>query len=93
MGVCVVRDGSPEECSSGLGSPGEPSLAPVAWSVSGKFLAAAMEKVVNIWQVNSESSLIDIKVLKLFVCECEVLASQFEFKEFLLLNLSLFRLL
>lgn len=53
--LCVIRDGcSPEECSSGLGSPGEPCLAPVAWSVHGKFLAAAMEKVVNIWQVNGE---------------------------------------
>ncbi len=38
-----------------LGSPGDPNLAPVAWSVSGKYLAAAMEKIVNIWQVNGES--------------------------------------
>jgi len=37
-----------------LGSPGDPNLAPVAWSVSGKYLAAAMDKIVNIWQVSGK---------------------------------------
>lgn len=38
-----------------LGSPGDPSLSPVAWSVTGQYLAAAVEKMVNIWQVNGEA--------------------------------------
>ncbi|XP_066503891.1 probable E3 ubiquitin-protein ligase HERC1 isoform X4 [Hoplias malabaricus] len=61
--TCVFNkiDGSSEECVSGPGSPGEPSLAPVSWSVSGKFLAAAMEKSVNIWQVNGGKGLLDIQ--------------------------------
>ncbi|XP_053490210.1 probable E3 ubiquitin-protein ligase HERC1 isoform X6 [Ictalurus furcatus] len=61
--TCVFNktDGSPVECSSGLGSPGEPSLAPVAWSTSGKFLAAALEKVVNIWQFNGGKGLLDLQ--------------------------------
>lgn len=37
---------------SGLGSPSDPCLSPLAWSVTGKYLASAMEKMVNIWQVN-----------------------------------------
>ena len=37
---------------SGLGSPSDPSLSPLAWSVTGKYLASAIEKMVNIWQVN-----------------------------------------
>lgn len=51
---------------SNLGSPGDPNLAPVAWSVSGKFLAAAMEKIVNIWQVNGESPIINPSCKLLF---------------------------
>ncbi|KAA0723274.1 putative E3 ubiquitin-protein ligase HERC1 [Triplophysa tibetana] len=46
---------------SNLGSPGDPNLAPVAWSVSGKYLAAAMEKVVNIWQVNGGKASLDMQ--------------------------------
>ncbi|XP_062869323.1 probable E3 ubiquitin-protein ligase HERC1 isoform X2 [Trichomycterus rosablanca] len=61
--TCVFNkiDGTPDECVSGLGSPSEPGLASVAWSVSGKFLAAALEKVVNIWQVNGGKGLLDIQ--------------------------------
>ncbi|TUG88269.1 putative E3 ubiquitin-protein ligase HERC1 [Bagarius yarrelli] len=61
--TCVFNktDFTSEECSTGLGSPGEPSLAPVAWSVSGKLVAAAMEKVVNIWQVNGGKALLDLQ--------------------------------
>ena len=39
---------------SGLGSPSDPCLSPLAWSVTGKYLASAMEKMVNIWQVNGK---------------------------------------
>ncbi|MGH0120210.1 UNVERIFIED_CONTAM: hypothetical protein FKN15_006371 [Acipenser sinensis] len=39
----------------------DPSLSPVCWSVSGKYLAAAMEKMVNIWQVNGGKGLLDIQ--------------------------------
>lgn len=35
-------------------------MASVAWSVSGKYLASAMEKVVNIWQVNGELLTVNI---------------------------------
>uniref|UniRef100_A0A3B1IF13 Uncharacterized protein n=1 Tax=Astyanax mexicanus TaxID=7994 RepID=A0A3B1IF13_ASTMX len=61
--TCVFNrsDGSPEESGGGLGSPGEPGLAPVAWSMSGRFLAAAMEKVINIWQVNGGKGLLDLQ--------------------------------
>ena len=50
--VCVFSDGSSDEAMSGLGSPSDPCLSPLAWSVTGKYLASAMEKMVNIWQVN-----------------------------------------
>ncbi len=58
--LSVFRDDTSDECMGNLGSPGDPNLAPVAWSVSGKYLAAAMEKIVNIWQVNGESLTITI---------------------------------
>lgn len=51
---CLVRSGSSEEGMSGLGSPSDPCLSPLAWSVTGKYLASAMEKMVNIWQVNGK---------------------------------------
>lgn len=50
----LISDGSSEEGVSGLGSPSDPCLSPLAWSVTGKYLASAMEKMVNIWQVNGE---------------------------------------
>lgn len=50
----LVSDGSSEEGMSGLGSPSDPCLSPLAWSVTGKYLASAMEKMVNIWQVNGK---------------------------------------
>jgi len=57
MNVCVcVSDGSSEDGVSGLGSPSDPCMSPLAWSVTGKYLASAMEKLVNIWQVNGELS-------------------------------------
>ncbi|KAL4641964.1 putative E3 ubiquitin-protein ligase HERC1 isoform X1 [Arapaima gigas] len=61
--TCVFNkvDSSPEEGRSCLGSPGDPSFSPVTWSVTGKYLAAAMEKMVNIWQVNGGKGLLDIQ--------------------------------
>ncbi|XP_018619035.1 probable E3 ubiquitin-protein ligase HERC1 isoform X2 [Scleropages formosus] len=61
--TCVFNkaDSLPEEGLSSLGSPGDPSLSPVTWSVTGKYLAAAMEKMVNIWQVNGGKGLLDIQ--------------------------------
>ncbi|KAK7912664.1 hypothetical protein WMY93_012875 [Mugilogobius chulae] len=52
--TCIFNknDGSSDEAMSGLGSPSDPSLSPLAWSVTGRYLASAMEKMVNIWQVN-----------------------------------------
>ncbi|KAL1007751.1 hypothetical protein UPYG_G00091160 [Umbra pygmaea] len=44
-----------------LGSPGDPSLSPLVWSVTGRYLAAAMEKMVNIWQVNGGKGLLDVQ--------------------------------
>ncbi|XP_053573266.1 probable E3 ubiquitin-protein ligase HERC1 isoform X7 [Bombina bombina] len=37
----------------------DPSLSPVCWSVSGRYLAGALEKMVNIWQVNGGKGLLD----------------------------------
>ncbi|XP_030650140.1 probable E3 ubiquitin-protein ligase HERC1 isoform X2 [Chanos chanos] len=56
--TCVFNrlDGSPDDC---MGSPGDPSLGQVSWSVSGKYLAACLEKTVNIWQVNGGKGLVD----------------------------------
>ncbi|KAJ8248744.1 hypothetical protein GJAV_G00227260 [Gymnothorax javanicus] len=61
--TCIFNktDGSVEDGLGCLGSPGDPSLAPVSWSVSGKYLAAAMEKMVNIWQVNGGKGLLDVQ--------------------------------
>lgn len=47
----LISNGSSEE---GLGSPSDPCLSPLAWSVTGKYLASAVEKMVNIWQVNGK---------------------------------------
>lgn len=50
---CIIffycREGDSEES---LGSPSDLSLSLVCWSISGKYLAGATEKMVNIWQVN-----------------------------------------
>ncbi|XP_016421585.1 probable E3 ubiquitin-protein ligase HERC1 [Sinocyclocheilus rhinocerous] len=61
--TCVFNKGddTSDECMGNLGSPGDPDLAPVAWSVSGKYLAAAMDKIVNIWQVNGGKALLDLQ--------------------------------
>ncbi|KAI1904452.1 hypothetical protein AGOR_G00005790 [Albula goreensis] len=61
--TCIFNktDGSTDEGLGCLGSPGDPNLSPVSWSVSGKYLAAAMEKMVNIWQVNGGKGLLDIQ--------------------------------
>lgn len=52
--TCVFNrlEGDAEES---LGSPSDPSFSPVSWSISGKYLAGALEKMVNIWQVNGKS--------------------------------------
>ncbi|XP_024118845.1 probable E3 ubiquitin-protein ligase HERC1 isoform X2 [Oryzias melastigma] len=61
--TCVFRkdDDSSEDGLSGLGSPSDPCLSPLAWSVTGKYLASAVEKVVNIWQVNGGKGLLDVQ--------------------------------
>ncbi|XP_027137274.1 probable E3 ubiquitin-protein ligase HERC1 isoform X2 [Larimichthys crocea] len=61
--TCIFNkdDGSSEEGMSGLGSPSDPCLSPLAWSVTGKYLASAMEKMVNIWQVNGGKGLLDVQ--------------------------------
>ncbi|XP_036391158.1 probable E3 ubiquitin-protein ligase HERC1 isoform X2 [Megalops cyprinoides] len=61
--TCIFNktDGAADEGLGCLGSPGDPSLSPVSWSVSGKYLAAAMEKMVNIWQVNGGKGLLDVQ--------------------------------
>ncbi|XP_054587942.1 probable E3 ubiquitin-protein ligase HERC1 isoform X4 [Nothobranchius furzeri] len=61
--TCVFNkdDSSSEEGMSGLGSPSDPCLSPLAWSVTGKYLASAMEKLVNIWQVNGGKGLLDVQ--------------------------------
>lgn len=45
-------------------SPSDPSFSPVSWSISGKYLAGALEKMVNIWQVNGKSHVNNSKLLK-----------------------------
>nr|XP_033775643.1 probable E3 ubiquitin-protein ligase HERC1 isoform X2 [Geotrypetes seraphini] len=58
--TCVFnKDNCSEETLSNLGSPSDPIT--VCWSVSGKYLAGAFEKMVNIWQVNGGKGLIDIQ--------------------------------
>ncbi|KAM9317693.1 putative E3 ubiquitin-protein ligase HERC1 [Pholidichthys leucotaenia] len=61
--TCIFNkdDGSSEEGMSGLGSPSDPYLSPLAWSVTGKYLASAMEKMINIWQVNGGKGLLDVQ--------------------------------
>ncbi|XP_041442593.1 probable E3 ubiquitin-protein ligase HERC1 isoform X2 [Xenopus laevis] len=51
--TCVFHkmEGSPEET--------DPSLSLICWSVSGRYLAGAQEKTVNIWQVNGGKGLVD----------------------------------
>ncbi|KAB0406128.1 hypothetical protein E2I00_018590, partial [Balaenoptera physalus] len=58
--TCVFNrlEGDAEES---LGSPSDPSFSPVSWSISGKYLAGALEKMVNIWQVNGGKGLVDIQ--------------------------------
>ncbi|XP_077942009.1 putative E3 ubiquitin-protein ligase HERC1 isoform X9 [Gasterosteus aculeatus] len=61
--TCIFNkdDGSSEDGTSGLGSPSDPCMSPLAWSVTGKYLASAMEKLVNIWQVNGGKGLLDVQ--------------------------------
>uniref|UniRef100_A0A3Q1JCX7 HECT-type E3 ubiquitin transferase n=1 Tax=Anabas testudineus TaxID=64144 RepID=A0A3Q1JCX7_ANATE len=61
--TCIFNkdNGSSEEGMSGLGSPSDPCLSPLAWSVTGKYLASAMEKTVNIWQVNGGKGLLGVQ--------------------------------
>uniref|UniRef100_A0A8C4TJ25 HECT-type E3 ubiquitin transferase n=1 Tax=Erpetoichthys calabaricus TaxID=27687 RepID=A0A8C4TJ25_ERPCA len=44
-----------------LGSPTDSILPSVYWSVSGKYIATALEKIVNIWQVNGGKGLVDVQ--------------------------------
>uniref|UniRef100_A0A7M4EPI1 HECT-type E3 ubiquitin transferase n=1 Tax=Crocodylus porosus TaxID=8502 RepID=A0A7M4EPI1_CROPO len=44
-----------------LGSPTDSGLSLVCWSISGKYLAGALEKMVNIWQVNGGKGLLDLQ--------------------------------
>ncbi|XP_053720543.1 probable E3 ubiquitin-protein ligase HERC1 isoform X1 [Synchiropus splendidus] len=59
--TCVFNkhDGSSEDGSLSLGSPSDSCLCPLCWSVSGKFLASAVDKMVNIWQVTGGRGLLD----------------------------------
>ncbi|XP_028298817.1 probable E3 ubiquitin-protein ligase HERC1 isoform X3 [Gouania willdenowi] len=61
--TCIFNkeDGSSEDGMSNLGSPSDPGLSPLAWSVTGKYLSSAMEKMVNIWQVNGGKGLLDVQ--------------------------------
>ncbi|XP_030232116.1 probable E3 ubiquitin-protein ligase HERC1 isoform X5 [Gadus morhua] len=61
--TCVFNktDSSSEEGLNSLGSPGEHCLASLAWSLNGKYLASAMEKMVNIWQVNGGKGILDVQ--------------------------------
>lgn len=61
MCLLYFREGDAEES---LGSPSDPSFSPVSWSISGKYLAGALEKMVNIWQVNGKSHANTSKLLK-----------------------------
>lgn len=63
--ISFISDGSSDEGMSGLGSPSDPCMSPLAWSVTGKYLASAMEKLVNIWQVNGN--------IFVFVFHCSLL--------------------
>ncbi|XP_057693796.1 probable E3 ubiquitin-protein ligase HERC1 isoform X8 [Corythoichthys intestinalis] len=61
--TCIFNkdDGSSEDGRTCLGSPSDVCSPPVAWSVTGKYLASAMEKMVNIWQVNGGKGLLDVQ--------------------------------
>jgi len=56
-----LSDSSSEEGLNSLGSPGEHCLASLAWSLTGKYLASAMEKMVNIWQVNGKFKFLTVR--------------------------------
>lgn len=58
LSPCLLSDGSSEEGESGMGSPSDPCLSHLAWSVTGKYLASAVEKMVNIWQVNGKRKIL-----------------------------------
>ncbi|XP_066448386.1 probable E3 ubiquitin-protein ligase HERC1 isoform X1 [Eleutherodactylus coqui] len=53
--TCVFQklEGTPEEA--------DPALSPVCWSVSGQYLAGALEKTINIWQLNGGKGLVDVQ--------------------------------
>lgn len=57
-----TREGTPEEP--------DPSLSPVCWSVSGRYLAGALEKTINIWQVNGINLAIHLLYIHLIFCVC-----------------------
>ncbi|XP_037104179.1 probable E3 ubiquitin-protein ligase HERC1 isoform X3 [Syngnathus acus] len=61
--TCIFNkdDGSSPEGRTSLGSPSDFCLSPLAWSVTGKYLASAMEKMINIWQVNGGKGLLDVQ--------------------------------
>lgn len=68
--MSFISDGSSEEGMSGLGSPSDPCLSPLAWSVTGKYLASAMEKMVNIWQVNGKQFILSDLFWVFVTLEC-----------------------
>ncbi|XP_039629608.1 probable E3 ubiquitin-protein ligase HERC1 isoform X4 [Polypterus senegalus] len=61
--TCIFNklDDTSEENLADLGSPTDSILPSVYWSVSGKYIATAIEKIVNIWQVNGGKGLVDIQ--------------------------------
>ncbi|KAF0022237.1 hypothetical protein F2P81_025499 [Scophthalmus maximus] len=60
--TCVFnKDDGSEEGTSSLGSPSDPCWSPLAWSVTGKYLASAIDKMINIWQVNGGKGLLDVQ--------------------------------
>ncbi|XP_005987770.1 probable E3 ubiquitin-protein ligase HERC1 isoform X3 [Latimeria chalumnae] len=59
--VFIKPDSGSDENLANLSSPSDPSLSSICWSVSGKYLAAAVEKAVNIWQVNGGKGLMDLQ--------------------------------
>ncbi|XP_069758992.1 probable E3 ubiquitin-protein ligase HERC1 isoform X8 [Narcine bancroftii] len=60
--TCIFNksEGSSEDLGC-LGSPCDPNLSLVCWSISGKYIAAALEKLVNIWQVTGGKALLDVQ--------------------------------
>ncbi|XP_032830981.2 putative E3 ubiquitin-protein ligase HERC1 isoform X4 [Petromyzon marinus] len=61
--TCVFHklDNEAEESASGLGSPSDPHLSQVCWSVSGKYIAASLDKTVNIWPINGGRGHVDLQ--------------------------------